>query len=101
MEACPTDVLLAPAERIWHLLTDARKLAQWTGTTLVAGPAGPLRAGDRVVLRAGLLRITVGVLAVHPPGQLVLDVGLPLGVTNHEQIQITPLDAHSSRVTFN
>lgn len=28
MEVCPTDVLLAPAERIWHLLTDPRKLAQ-------------------------------------------------------------------------
>jgi hypothetical protein len=26
---------------------------------------------------------------------------LPFGVTNHEEIQITPIDAHASRVTFN
>lgn len=101
MEVCPTDVLLASAERIWHLLTDPRKLAQWTGTTLVEGPACPISVGDRLVLRAGVLRITFDVLDMRPPRDLMLDVGLPFGVTNHEQIQITPIDAHSSRVTFN
>jgi uncharacterized protein YndB with AHSA1/START domain len=100
-EVCPSDVLLAPAEHIWHVLTDPRKLARWTGTTLVAGPARPMSAGDHLVLRAGVFRITLDVLGVRPPRQLVLDVGLPFGVTNHEQIQITPIDAHSSRVTFN
>lgn len=101
MEVCPTDVLLAPAARIWHLLTDPRELAQWTGTRLVEGPACAMSAGDHLVFRAGVLRITFDVLDMHPPRELVLDVGLPFGVTNHEQIQITPLDAHSSRVTFN
>ena len=46
-------------------------------------------------------RITFDVLDMRPPRQLSLDVGLPFGVTNHEQIQITPIDAHSSRVTSN
>src|SRR5512132_3694257 len=101
MEVCPTDVLLAPAERIWHLLTDPLKLAQWTETRLVEGPACPMSAGDRLVLRAGLFRITFDVRDLRPPCELTLDVGLPFGVTNHEQIQITPIDAHSSRVTFN
>ena len=101
MEVCPTDVLLAPAERIWQLLTDPRKLAEWTGTKLVAGPVGPMSAGDHLVLRVGVLRITFDVLDTRPPRELTLDVGLPFGVTNHEQIQITPIDAHSSRVTFN
>src|SRR6185295_6846288 len=101
MDVCSTDVLFAPAERIWHLLTDPRKLAQWTGTTLVEGAARPMRAGDRLVFRAGVLRITFDVLDMRPPRELTLDVGLPFGVTNHEQIQITPIDAHSSRVTFN
>ena len=101
MEVCPTDVILAPAERIWHLLTDARELAQWTGTMLVEGPARPLSAGDHLVLRAGVLRITFDVLDMRPPRELTLDVGLPFGITNHEQIQITPIDAQSSRVTFN
>ena len=101
MEVCPTDVILAPAERIWDLLTDPRKLAQWTGTNLVEGPACPMIAGDHLVLRAGVLRITFDVLDMHPPRELTFDVGLPFGVTNHEEIQITAINAHSSRVTFN
>ena len=101
MDACPTDVVLAPAERIWHLLTDPRQLAQWTGTKLVEGPACPMSAGDHLALGKGGLRITFDVLDMRPPRELTLDVRLPFGVTNHEQIQITPIDAHSSRVTFN
>jgi uncharacterized protein YndB with AHSA1/START domain len=101
MEVCATDVLLAPAERIWHLLTDPRKLAEWTGTKVVEGPACPMSVGDHVVLRAGGLRITLDVLDMRPPRQLMLHVGLPFGITNREQIQITPIDAHSNRVTLN
>ena len=101
MEVCPTDVVLAPAERIWQLLTDPRKLAQWTGLKLVEGPACQMSAGDHLVLGAGGLRITFDVLDMRPPRALTLDVRLPFGVTNYEQIQITPIDAHSSRVTFN
>ena len=101
MEVCPTDVVLAPAERIWHLLTDPRKLAQWTGLKLVEGPARPMSAGDHLALGFGVLRITFDVLDVRPPRELTLESRLPFGVTNHEQIQITPIDAHSSRVTFN
>jgi uncharacterized protein YndB with AHSA1/START domain len=101
MEVCPTDVVLAPVERIWHLLTEPHKLAQWTGTRLVEALARPMSAGDHLVLRAGVFRITLDVLDMRPPRELSLDVGLPFGVTNHEKIQITPIDAHSSRVTFN
>lgn len=101
MEVCPTDVVLASAERIWHLLTNPRKLAQWTGLKLVEGPACSMSAGDHLVLGFGALRITFDVLDMCPPRELTLDVGLPFGVTNHEQTLITPLDAHSSRVTFN
>ena len=101
MEVCPTEVILAPAERIWQLLTDSRKLAQWTGTKLVEGPACAMSAGDRLVLGAGPLRITLDVLDMRPPRELTLYAVLTFGVTNHEQIQITPIDAHSSRVTYN
>ena len=35
------------------------------------------------------------------PRQLTLDIALPFGVKNREQIQITPIDANSCRTTFN
>ena len=78
MEVCPTDVVLAPAERIWHLLTDPRELAQWTGLKLVEGPARPMRTGDHLALGFGVLRITFDVLDMRPPRELTLDLGCPL-----------------------
>lgn len=101
MDVCGTDIILAPAERIWHLLTDPHELAQWSGTKLVEGPARALSAGDHLVLRAGMLHVTFNVVNMQAPRQLTLDVALPLGITNREQIQITPIDANSCRVTFN
>ena len=101
MDVCPTEVFFAPTERIWQLLTDPRKLAQWTGLKLVEGPARPLSAGDHLVLGAFGLRITFDVLDMRRPRELTIDVRLPFGVTNHQQTQITPIGAHSSRVTFN
>jgi uncharacterized protein YndB with AHSA1/START domain len=101
MEVCPTDVILAPAERVWRLLTNPPELAQWSGTTLVEGPPRVVSAGDRLVLRAGVLHIIFDVLDMQAPRQLTLDIALPFGVTNREQIQITPIDANSCRTTFN
>ena len=101
MEVCPTDVVLAPARAHLDLLTRPRKLAQWTGIKLVEGPARPMSVGDHLVLGFGVLRITFDVLDMRPPRELTLESRLPFGVTNHEQIQITPIDAHSSRVTYN
>ena len=100
MEASSTAILLSPVERIWQLLIDPRKLAQWTGTTLVEGPARPMIAGDHVALGLGGLRITFDVLDMHPQRGLTLKSRLPFGLANHEQIEITPIDAHSTRVTF-
>jgi|SRR5476649_1892769 len=101
MDVCPTDIILAPAERIWRLLTDPRALARWTGTTLVDAPARAMSAGDHLVFRVGMLRITFDVVDMQAPRQLTFDVALPLGIRNREEIQITPIDASSCRTTFN
>jgi uncharacterized protein YndB with AHSA1/START domain len=84
-----TDVILAPAERVWRLLTYPHELAQWSGTKLAEGTARAVRAGDRLVFRAGMLQI-IDVLHVRAPQQLTLDIALAFGVKNREQIQITP-----------
>src|SRR5450759_1247692 len=89
LEVCPTDVILAPAERVWQLLTNPHELAQWSGTKLVEGHARAMSAGDRLVFRVGMLHITFDVLDVQAPRQLTLDIGLPFGVKNREQIQTT------------
>ena len=60
-----------------------------------------MSAGDPLVLGAGVLPIIFDVLDMRLPREVTLESRLPFGVTNHEQIQITPIDAHSSRVTFN
>jgi hypothetical protein len=104
MEVCPTTVILAPAERVWGLLTNPRELAHWSGTKLVEAPARAVRAGDRLVFRAGMLRITFDVLDVldaQASRQLTFDIALPFGVRNRERIQIKPVDANSCRTTFN
>jgi ligand-binding SRPBCC domain-containing protein len=101
MDVCPTDIILAPAERIWRLLTDPRELARWTGTKLVEAPARAVSAGDRLVFRVGILHITFDVVDMQAPRQFILDITLPLGIKNREQIQITPIDASSCRTTFN
>jgi uncharacterized protein YndB with AHSA1/START domain len=99
---CPTDVVAAPPERIWEQLTQPARLALWSGSTLVKAPGRPLAAGDEVVLAPGLgLRAVLKVIATEPPRELRVDVRLPLGVVNHEVIQIAPMDSTRCRVTFN
>ena len=100
MEVCPTEVIVAPAERIWQLLTDPLELARWSGTKLLEGPERSVSAGDRLVLRAGIMHIVVDVRELQPPRQLTLDIALPFGVSNREQAQITRIDGTSCRVTF-
>ena len=101
MDVCPTEIIFAPAERIWCLVMDPRALARWSGMRLVEAPARAISSGDRLVFRAGVFTITVDVVDIQAPRQLTLDIALPFGVKNREQIQITPIDASSCRTTFN
>ena len=101
MEVCPTDIIHAPAERIWQLLVDAQELARWTGTKLFKGPLRPLRTGDLVVLGAGFMHFSFEFLDEQAPQSLRFLVRLPFGIVNHEHVQITPAGSDSCRVTFN
>ena len=101
---CPTEIIAAPAEWVWELLTRPAELARWSDAKLLEGPARPLQAGDVIVLGAGIaqrLKVTIEVKAVEPTRQLTLDARLPLGVVNHEVVVVTPLGMERCRVTFN
>lgn len=103
---CPSDIVAAPASVVWHLVAEPTELARWTDSVLVGAPHRPsgLRAGDRVLLGAGvrgLFRIVVDVVDADAPTRIGLDVRLPFGVVNHEVVVIAPLSASSCRVTFN
>jgi uncharacterized protein YndB with AHSA1/START domain len=100
IEACPTDVVRASAERVWEHLVDPAKL-DWVAN-VIERPAARLRVGDRVRFSASLgLRVTWDVLAVEPVRQMALDIALPFGMANHMTIVISSIDAESCRVTFN
>jgi uncharacterized protein YndB with AHSA1/START domain len=101
-QTCPTDVTLAPPERVWEELVHPDRLARWTDTHLVDGPRGrSLTRGDRIVLSANFgLRVVFDVRAVEPPNAFVVDVALPLGIVNHATIQIASVDGGWSRVSF-
>ncbi len=99
---CPTDIVGAPAERVWDLLTQPEKLAEWSGVKLINGPTRPLEIGDRLVLGPGFgLRIIFEVLGMESPSQLTVDVRLPFGVINHEVIQVSSVEPGRCRVTYN
>lgn len=102
IETCPSDIVEAPAERVWELLTDPQKLAGWSGTAVIDGPrTRPLVVGDRLVLGVELgLRTVLDVRVLAAPREFTVDVRLPLGVVNHETVQITPLDERRCRVSF-
>ncbi len=101
---CPTDIVYASRERVWDLLTAPREIARWSHTTLLEGPERRIVVGDRLTFGAGLgrrLKVRFLVTVADPPEQLALEIGLPLGVVNHEVVRITPLGTGSCRVTYN
>lgn len=104
LHICPTDVVHAPAERVWCLVTTPKGLARWSNTKVIEAPDRELRAGDRLVLGAGIghyMKVTFRVEAAVRPHRFAVHVRLPLGVTNSEVIEITPTSADACRVTFN
>ena len=104
--SCPTDVIRARAERIWDLFTHTQDVERWTGMRLV-GSHRVLAKGDRILFSPGFglerlgLKMRWDILEMVPPRQLTMDVKLPLGMTNHEVVVISPVDEEKCRVTLN
>jgi uncharacterized protein YndB with AHSA1/START domain len=101
-ETCPTDIVRAPRERVWDLLTNPARLDDWLGVKVVEAPARTLAVGDRLVFGpAPGLRLSWNVLSIEPLRTLELDIKAPLGIRNHEIVVLSPVGGDSCRVTFN
>src|SRR5262245_56500713 len=103
LQVCPTDIVQAPAVRVWDLLTTPDELVRWSDTRVIEAPGRTLDVGDRLVLSVGRgrwMKVVFDVQEAMAPRRLALRIGLPLAVVNNEIIEIVPLDGHSSRVTF-
>ena len=104
IQTCPTAMVEAPADRVWHLLTTPSELRRWSGLNIVKGPDRPLAIGDQIVFHAGLfalLEVRFQVMDLERLRRLALEVHFPFGIVNHEVVVITPESNVACRVTYN
>ena len=104
LRICPTDVISAPVERVWTLLTS--DYTTWADARLVSRePNGPAVPGQRIHLTSAELGLTFHVhfivervdLGTHTLGLLVQ---LPFGMTMRDAIACTPLGPDRTRVEY-
>jgi uncharacterized protein YndB with AHSA1/START domain len=104
LQTCPTEIFHATASRVWEALTIPREMERWMGVRILDGPTRSLEAGDRLVLGAGLggrIKVYFDIKEAVRPSKFAFDASLPLGIVNHEVVQISAIDAAQCRVTFN
>jgi len=103
---CPTDVVEAPLDVVWRLLTEP---AGWGGFFDVRighiDPPGPARVGQRVVAESGprLFHFKVSfefTLVDAERRRLGLQVRLPFGVTVTEDLHCAAISEGRCRVTY-
>lgn len=104
IRTCPSAIIQAPVECIWHLLAKLSEWQRWADAKIVKGPDRPLAVGDVVVFRAGpgrLIEVRFKVVDLVHLRCLAFEVNLPLGVVNHEVVVIRPVSDAACRVTYN
>ena len=102
-QTCPTDLIEAPAERIWKLIVDPQQLGSWIDAKVADAPRRPLEVGDRVGLLAGpghFLKVGIEVISLRELEELALEISLPFGLKNHEKVRLRALGSRT-RVTYN
>ncbi len=104
LRICPTDVISAPVERVWTLLT--ADYTTWADARLVSRkPDGRAVPGQRIHLASSELGLTFHVHftveRVNPGSHtLGLLVQLPFGMTMRDAIVCTPVGPDRTRVQY-
>jgi hypothetical protein len=105
--ACPVTTVAAPVERVWSLLVDPRRIGEWSHARFEAAePDGPTCVGQRWRFSTAAfgrrLAVVMTVTSVAPERHgLGLDIALPLGIRNEEQISAAGLADGRTFVQFN
>ena len=104
--ACPTDVIGAPIDLVWHLLTTPEEWGAFYDVRITEiVPSGPAKVGQKIRGVTGPLGLRLPVTfefltidaAEH---RLVMDVRLPFGIGVHEDLDARPVDASRCRVNY-
>ena len=106
LSICPSDIVEAPLETVWALLTNARGWGDFfDAEVLSVEPDGPARAGQRMRLASGRwpfrFRLLFEFSAVDfERHNLRLEIRLPFGVVNHEALHVEPLSPTRCQVSY-
>src|ERR1035437_8421174 len=102
--ACPTDIVEAPVDVVWKLLTDMSGWGSFFDVHVTSvEPSGPAINGQRMLGKTGPRWLRLGVsfdytLIDKAHHKLELDARLPLGIAVHEALDCVPLEGGRCRV---
>lgn len=106
VSVCPIDIVYAPVDDVWELLTQTSKYDQWWDAHLERSvPEGSATPGQMVYATSDAFgrrwNVTFVIEMVNPgKHQIKFNVTLPLGIVDHATITCTPIDAASCRVQY-
>jgi hypothetical protein len=102
--ACPTDIVEAPVDVVWKLLTNMSGWGSfYNGRVISVEPPGPAALGQRMLGEPGPRWLHLGISVEYTlideiHHRLELDVRFPLGITVHEAMDCVPLADGRCRV---
>ncbi len=106
MTVCPAAIVTAPVETVWELLDNPAQLNEWAdGKIQWITPEGPMTPGQQFCIKSRAVgRSWLALFTVKEVNRvkhvLQMDVAFPLGMTLHQRLMCTSIDAVSCRVQY-
>lgn len=106
VSSCPTDLVDAPIETVWALLTEPAGWSSFYDLRVIrVEPPGPARVGQRIFGESGPrwlhLAVTLTYTAIDVSQRsLRLEVQMPLGVAVREELSCSPINDRQCRVNY-
>lgn len=104
--ACPTDIIAAPLDIVWKILTDPAGWDRFYDLRVHhVDPPGPAASGQRLIGESGPRWLRLGIMFAFTRidairHEMEFDGRLPLGITVHESLNCVALDAERCRVNY-